>query len=369
MKYGLINWLGICLIVIALSIFVALMPSHKNVGNEGFWHLQNKDNVWWFVSPKGDKQFMNMVQTVNPKQESMDPNGPHFESKDYKGDLDLWAVLTADRIKSWGFKGVGAWSNPALHSYIPFSRDLNLTKWTHHNIEDEEWESEIEKAIIIQVSHLKNEKNLIGYYTDNEMDWIRNEQYAEKYFEVTSRLLKKYDPNHLNLGVRYNLRPPISVIKASKGRIDANSVNQYLDTPQAYKNMIREIFEITGRPIIITEFSFIAPDGLSGNKNLKWAGYGRVATRDQRAYSYSAFVEGIASTSFIIGCDWFQFNDEPPAGRGDGEDMNCGIVSVYDEEYPEMIDAVRRSSARVNQIHENSTPDQLDVVWRNDPIR
>ena len=194
-------------------------------------------------------------------------------------------------------------------------------------------------------------------------------KYADKYFEVTNRLIKKYDPNHLILGVRFNKRPPIDVLEASVGKIDVYSVNQYSNTPQAYKNMLKEIWEISDRPIIISEFSFFSQDGLSGNKNIDWPSEGRVANREQRAEYYYQFVGGMAGTSFMIGCDWFQWNDEPPSGRADGEDLNCGIVSIYDQPYTEMIEKVKKCSQELNRIHISSNSMQNSKTWKDDPKR
>jgi hypothetical protein len=129
------------------------------------------------------------------------------------------------------------------------------------------------------------------------------------------------------------------------------------------------MWEITGRPVLVTEFSYFAVDNLSGNDNTFWAGEGRVLTREQRAYGYRAFVEGLAGTSFVIGCDWFQWADEPPTGRHDGENLNCGIVSIYDQPYPEMIKTVKETSERVNKIHSKSNDRQDGVVWKQDPSR
>src|SRR5262245_11901770 len=93
-------------------------------GNPGFWHLaQGSDGIWWFVSPKGEPQFLNTVTTVQPYQFGRDKNGIHFVSKDWngsagsEGDLDAWAKKTSARVIAMGFKGLGAWSHPIFHKF------------------------------------------------------------------------------------------------------------------------------------------------------------------------------------------------------------------------------------------------------------
>src|SRR5687768_2434610 len=87
-------------------------------GSEGYWRVgQSADGVFWFVSPSGEREFLNTVTTVQPFQQTGDPNGIHYVSRDWdggvseKGDLDAWARRTLARIRATGFKGIGAWSN------------------------------------------------------------------------------------------------------------------------------------------------------------------------------------------------------------------------------------------------------------------
>ena len=95
-------------------------------GQEGFWRVgQDADGVWWFVSPIGRTEFLNMVTTVQPFQRGRDGKGPDFVSKDWTGnantqdtpqELDHWATATLQRVQSVGFKGLGAWCHPIFHN-------------------------------------------------------------------------------------------------------------------------------------------------------------------------------------------------------------------------------------------------------------
>ena len=76
------------------------------------------------------------------------------------------------RVREVGFKGIGAWSHPVLHKYdVPISRDLNLWKWAGEKrlFYDPKWLERVEKAVKKQVVTLKDNRNLVGYYTDNEL--------------------------------------------------------------------------------------------------------------------------------------------------------------------------------------------------------
>ena len=48
-------------------------------GQDGFWRLaKTADGVWWFVSPTGQREFLNTVTTVQPFQMSRDPQRRQF---------------------------------------------------------------------------------------------------------------------------------------------------------------------------------------------------------------------------------------------------------------------------------------------------
>ena len=339
-------------------------PSDEVRGKSGFWQIVKQNNIWWFRSPEGHLEFVTSVQGVLPYQYGIQK--PDFVSSDYHGDLNLWAEVTAGRAKNYGFKAIGPWNDSSIDAYMPYFRDLNILKCTNLSIDSPDWEKSIKDAIREQIEPLKNDKNLIGYFTDNEINWTQNAPYAEKYFSITSKLIKRFDPNHLILGVRFNKRAPLSVLYASKGKVDAHSLNQY---GGAYKNMIRDLYTICDTPVIISEFSYFCSPNPSGDKNLNWDSGGYVDTLANRARNYREFVNGLSSCSFVIGVGWFRWNDEPPSGREmDGEDLNCGIVDIYDTPYQDMVDAVRSTSGNVNLNHQYSDDNQDAPVWKIDPI-
>jgi hypothetical protein len=339
-------------LLFAFPLCAAAQPTH-------FWKIVKENNIWWFRSPEGKNEFISAVTTVQPFQQAI--SGPGYVASDFAGDnLDGWARRRAEKIPEYGFKAAGAWSNKAIFPYISHTRDLNLLLWTTVPISSPLWEKQVEDAVTKQVN--PSDRNLIGYYLDNEINWQFHEQDAEKYFEVTSRLVRKYDPNHAILGVRFNRRPPKSVLVASIGRVDAHSVNVYSDAAMAWKQMFREIYNLTKVPIIVSEFSFYAQDNWSGNTNAKGFG-GRRKSQDDRAFAYEFFVTGMEKTSFIIGCEWFQLNDEPPGGRlKDGEDLNVGVVNIEDKPYP-IVKTIKRVTEKANEVHSTSDDSMSHPVW------
>jgi hypothetical protein len=418
-------------------------------GVPGYWRLVDcPDGVWWFLSPSGNREFMNCVTTVQPFQLARDPNGVQFVSRDYdggtteNGNLRAWATKTIARVRDAGFKGLGAWCNPEFHDLnVPMSQDLNLWKWVNgernaHKIYDADWPSLIEAGVVAQVTKLRDNRALVGYYLDNELDWgdamlgpriyfdgypptdrnrvevvkvIRElwpdiaafnrdwgaglttwkdldawtslpltfasgsragnyaayvrllsawmEHAAREYFRVTTSLVRRHDPNHLILGVRFKGWAPSEIVRASRGYTDAESLNYYVGDALLDREMFTMMNRDSGgQPVIITEYSFHALDGQSGNRNT--VGFaGQVPDQRARAEGYRLFTTRLARVPYVIGADWFQWSDEPPSGRKfDGEDVNFGIVDVDDRPYDSLVATVRRVGPALNEIHAAAGP-------------
>jgi hypothetical protein len=151
-------------------------------GSDGFWRIaKDEAGVSWFVAPAGQREFLNTVTTVQPYQRGRAADGPHYISRDWTGtahtagDLTVWAGSTLDRVRDVGFKGLGAWSHPAFHAFdVPMTRDLNVWTWMapdSKRLYSPGWRPTAEHAIKVQVEPLRDNRGLVGYFIDNELDW------------------------------------------------------------------------------------------------------------------------------------------------------------------------------------------------------
>jgi hypothetical protein len=119
-----------------------------------------------------------------------------------------------------------------------------------------------------------------------------------------------------------------------------------------------------GQPVIVSEYSFHALDGRSGNRNT-FGFPALVADQAARADGYRAMTTRLARLPYVIGADWFQWMDEPPSGRlRDGEDVNFGVVDIADEPYQLLVEAVRETAPRLNGMHQDSGTAGFADVWR-----
>lgn len=176
-------------------------------------------------------------------------------------------------------------------------------------------------------------------------------RYAERYFSVITGEIRKVDPNHLILGVRFAvspfIRPPEVVFEVAGKYVDVISLNLY-NFQVAPKDYLDRIHELSGKPIMITEFSFRAMD--SGLPNTKGAGI-TVQTQKERAEYTKRFIESLMELPYVVGYHWFKYADEPKEGRWDGENSNYGLVNIEDEPYEEMVVMFSELNRNVEKLH------------------
>ncbi|MFN7998586.1 MAG: hypothetical protein U0Q18_33495 [Bryobacteraceae bacterium] len=295
-----------------------------------------------------------------------------------------WVDLTARRMDAWGLNTVGNWSDPKLWDSHRKAYTIPLDGWytkvTYLGMPDvysDEFARNCDNAARRQCAPRKDDPWLLGYFIGNEPPWPEHESMLcdmilggpdtptrrelkraiaggdtperriefvyrafDKYLEMTKAAVRKYDPNHLNLGIRFGGHPPDAVARA--GRIfDVYSLNIYAVQPDSLKRQ----YEISGRPLLIGEFHFGTPGrGLSSSLV-------QVCDQNERGVAYRNYVEGAASMPALIGAHWFQWMDEPVTGRSDGENYNIGLVDVTDRPYDEMVSALQATHKRLAAVH------------------
>jgi len=174
-------------------------------------------------------------------------------------------------------------------------------------------------------------------------------QVAERYFRVCAEALRAADPNHMYLGARFAGKVPDSVFRGAKVA-DIVSINIYSMDPRP---LVKHIYELTARPVMIGEFAFRAQD--SGLPNTRGAGP-KVANQPARAKAYRDYVTWLESLPEAVGYHWFEWVDEPQEGRFDGEDSNYGLVDITDRPYQEFVEAVKQANAEALEAHRKAIP-------------
>lgn len=178
---------------------------------------------------------------------------------------------------------------------------------------------------------------------------------AEKYYQVTTDAVRKYDRNHLILGSRFvSAASPRPVVEAAGKYCDVLTVNYYelifglhqtipdLLGTTSTKNILEEFYKISGKPVLITEM------GVRGithnNKSTKPFIYPAYFSQRSRAAKFEKTIRDYFEKKYIIGYHIFQWTDQPYNGRSqpDRENNNWGIVDIYDEVYQELAVVLKR---------------------------
>ena len=170
---------------------------------------------------------------------------------------------------------------------------------------------------------------------------------ADRYFRVTSEAIKAADPNHMNLGCRFAYFPPEPVVAAAAKYVDVISFNCYRPDPREVVSR----YSAFGKPLMIGEFSFRAED--SGLPNSRGAGP-KVKNQEERAAAFKKYVTQALRNPNLVGYHWFEYCDEPNAGRFDGENSNYGVVNVRDEGYTKLTRAMNEVNSQAEVIHKGS---------------
>jgi hypothetical protein len=327
----------------------------------GFFRVQRIDGRWWFVDPQGHL-FLSTGINDTPG------GGAGFENDDPP------TSRTNRRLDSWGMTTGGLGRPRTVFLHWPVSKSfLGMP-----DVYSAEFAEGIDAAANRQCTPLRNDPMVIGYFVGNEPPWngreselcglilggpdtvtkaklkdflvqgdtpVRRRKFVlacfEAYLEVICRAVRKYDPNHLLLGIRFGGRMADEALIIARV-FDVCSINVYEYEPT--KQLIHAA-RLSGRPILIGEFHVGVPaDGLAA---------GLVQAKDQaeRGIAYRYYVEQAASLEWFVGAYWFKWRDEPVLGRQDGENYNLGFVDVTDRPYVTLVEAAKTTHKQLFDVH------------------
>ena len=255
---------------------------------------------------------------------------------------------------------------------------------------DDDFDTYLENGISA-IAQYKDDPYCIGYFIDNELPWKQyaidrclqkwpashiNHQKAQEwldgrkgrtgctindvtdsdreafvaycfdiYMQKVTSIAKKYDPNHLYLGCRFNqwkyeLVNP-EMWKVAGKYMDIISVNHYQKW-QPDLDIISDWASWSGRPFFVTEFYTKGED--SGMGNTTGAGW-NVLTQTDRGYFYQNFVNELLKSGTCVGWHWFTYMDNDPTNTdadSSNIDSNKGIVTWDFQRYTDLIDQMRQ---------------------------
>jgi agarase len=177
-------------------------------------------------------------------------------------------------------------------------------------------------------------------------------QVAATYYRRYSAMVRTLDPAHLILGIRHRGVPDLEFFKALTPYFDVNSINDY-NRYGHLKPAYAELYAATGKPLMITEFSFSGFPHPGHKSGL----FVDVYTQEHRGLGYHKYVLQAAQAPFMVGMHWFMWRDypTPDAAKDDypyPPDENVGLVSHGETAVHEELGRwIRGTNAEVDATH------------------
>lgn len=363
----------------------------------GFFRTQKVDDRWWIIDPEGYPFIYKGVAVFRPGASAHQIEV--FQQK-YK-TAERWREEESNMLRAYGFNGVGCWSavdllresaQPLVYSVIinpmlnykrehvqRFGGKYKVAGWQGFRFDlamvfDPEFAEHVDAAIR-EIAKYRNDKYLLGYYTDNELPWktdaldihlanlakdeagyiaakkwLENRKgrdatiediteedrlafsgyYFETYMKTVTEAIRKYDPNHMYLGCRFNqqnrqeLTNP-EIFKVAGKYMDMISINHYRMW-QPDSDQMNNWEKWSGKPFLITEWYTKGDD--SGLQNHSGAGW-IVKTQQDRGYFYQNFTLELIKSKNCVGWHWFTYQDNDPRNLKTDEsnrDSNKGVI-------------------------------------------
>jgi hypothetical protein len=373
---------------------------------------------WFIIDPEGYPYIHRGIAVFNPG--GSDRQKAALLSK--FGSSSVWAQKETEGIHKYGFNGVGAWSNVAEMRKLnapaycvilsPMAALRNQMKaegedFSHAGWQGYEydiapvWDSRFETCLeneLKKATEYKNDKYLIGYFSDNELPWPNDALnrcltkfattssyyiaakkwlderkgkdaamadvteadrqaftgfYFESYIKKVAETLHKYDPNHLFLGSKFNqedeelINPEI--MKVAGKYSDVISIDHYRSW-EPDNTMMANWESWSGKPFMIVEFYVKGEDsGLPNNTGAGW----NVPTQADRGYFYQNFTLKLINSVGCVGWHWFTYQDNDPQNMDtdpSNRDSNKGIVTWDFQPYLPLLENMKQLNDNVMNL-------------------
>ena len=282
--------------IVAATLAPAAFPNIFSANKSGsFFTIGKVKGRWLFQDPKG-KPFFSVGLNHFDSATLRYPENEHIWQEKYGNDQIRWIKEgVKPHLKDWGFNSVGwvqevtikqhahsaNWSYeeyqaldmPYFHM-LPFIETHSWNPW-HKNADllsssFEDWCDYVARS---NCTRFRDDPNLIGYWYCDCPTWTWSRPHnkwrgpmfdpdqlktkagrkdlhdlARHYYQVTHDAIKRYDPNHLIMGDRYeaNMPLPMEIVNASEGLVDVLSFQDFKD-PATH---LADWHKKTGRPVL-----------------------------------------------------------------------------------------------------------------------
>jgi len=298
------RFLGTALAAGAGTLILPIARGSRPAGStSGFFSIARKKGRWWLVTPEGEHIFSMGLNHIDPAAIRFTASKGIWNEK-YENSMEKWLPKVKADLADWGFNCLG-WEqevviiNPQMHRH---SRSFTYEEYQWLDmpyftmlpfIESHQWEWETRLPDIRSAgfaewcdyvardrcARMKDDPKLIGYFFTDCPTWIHNQpgnqwkapildpelektesgrkeifDTASVYYQTITEAIKRYDPNHLICGDRYEANAPISesVLKAALPYVDIFSFQCFGSVDNIHSKMSRWA-SFLKRPVLLAD--------------------------------------------------------------------------------------------------------------------
>lgn len=169
--------------------------SLKGVVATGYFQVAKLDGAWWFITPDGNPFVSKGVTDVNWLGATLREDIFHDILVSKYSTEAVWAAAAEKRMLDWGFNTIGPWSSKSMtekmsHAYIILDMGGgNGPRYPEAVVTDYYLPAFVEHTVAMVEQRARphlEDKNLIGYFLDNEIVW------GADHFRTDKSLLQLY---------------------------------------------------------------------------------------------------------------------------------------------------------------------------------
>jgi hypothetical protein len=282
------------LILVALSLLVIIAEAQSNPAKaHEYIRVVQEDGVWWFQDGSGRRFFSLGVNCVG---------GCYGHAEGTPIDPSRKARIVA-ALKGWDFNTAGSWSSPSPWDefYVADRIYTYFSEITHDVFDESFWRASHQSFENIPATPPPK-----PYPPRMRQRFLKawRTEVAVTYYRRYEAMVRALDPDHLILGIRHQGVPDTEFFRALAPYFDVHSINDYNrygHLRQAYA----ELYQATGKPLMITEFSFSGFPHPGHQSSL----FVDVYTQESRGVGYRQYVLQAARAPFMVGMHWFMWMD------------------------------------------------------------
>ena len=213
-----------------------------------------------------------------------------------------------------------------------------------------------------------------------------SEDIAEAYYKPLAAAVRAAAPRLLVLSERLLPRDFVKYLDYNKriwkvaGKYcDVFCANSYVDYVKLEQtdHIVSDMMEASGKPVLITEHSYVANDTSIPTHGGEVGG-NRVIAQTDRASSYVDYLNGLLSMKVkgpdgqpvnpFMGIAWYKWYDDPALGSmaANGENYNFGILDGMDEAYTPLVDVMKNAHSQVYDAIVHAKP--ISIMTAPEPL-